>query len=115
MRPSQYIIIRGRLTGDAQLNTSTGGKNYIKVGVAVSDKQKDKNGKLVDNTTFYNVLCFEKMAEIYSNLKKGDYIHVEGRFEASIYTNKDDQPKMDMSVFADEIIRSDYVGEEKGK
>ncbi|MBD3363369.1 single-stranded DNA-binding protein [Candidatus Dojkabacteria bacterium] len=114
MRANQYAIVKGRLTSDAEVNTSDTGKSYIRVGLAVNNKRKNKEGKEEEIATFYNIVCFDKMAEIYGNLEKGDFVRAEGRLEVSPYlSSKKKEPKVDLTIIANEIMRSDYVGGEK--
>lgn len=110
MRANQYAIVKGRITSDAEVNKSESGKSYIRVSLAVNDKRKNIKGKEEEVVTFYNIVCFDKMAEIYSNLQKGDYVRAEGRLEVKPYQNKKKESKVDLTIIADEVMRSDYVG-----
>lgn len=112
MRTNQYIVIKGRLTADAELSEAKGGKSYSRFRVAVNEKGK-KEGEEVTN--FYGVVCFDKTAEIFSKLKKADYVRVEGRLEVSTYKDKKDETQIDLSIVADEIMKSDFVGGEEEK
>lgn len=111
----QYISIKGRVTVDPELKESSSEKKYIALGVACNQPDTDKEGNESKLTTYYNVYLFDKMAEIFASLKKGDMIFAQGRLKQRSYSSKDGDPKTDNKIFADEFHKVEFVanGEEK--
>ena len=104
MKGNQYAVVKGRLTENPEVTTSKSGKKYFKVGLAVNSKAKNQEGNMEEVTTFYNLLAFDKLAEIYSNLKKGQYVHAEGRLSVKSYLSKNGEAKVDLTIAVEEIL-----------
>lgn len=78
------ITITGRLTADPELKHTQNGKAWCKFNVAVDDGFGDKK-----RTDFFQVVCWEKTAEVAAEyLKKGKKVLVNG---SMISSKKDDK------------------------
>ena len=87
----------GRLTRDAEFNTTQKGTSMTKFRMAVNDRRND-------DTLYLNVLCFGKMAEsLKDHLKKGRLVGVQGKIKIDDYTDKEGNPRNSVCVMADEI------------
>lgn len=87
----------GRLTKDAEFNTTQKGTSMTKFRMAVNDRRND-------DTLYLNVLCFGKMAEaLKDHLKKGRLVGVQGKIKIDDYTDKEGNPRNSVCVMADEI------------
>ena len=64
------------------------------LSLATKSGYKDKQtGQWVNHTEWHRIVCFAKPAEYAKNLKKGDYVEVEGElrsseFDAEVGTGK---------------------------
>ena len=68
------VMLMGRLTQDAELRSTSNGKNVTEFSLAV-DKGNDK-------ADFFNVVAWEKTAELVSQYtKKGSKVLIQGRLE----------------------------------
>lgn len=76
-----HCKITGLLGKDAEMRTGTSGVKYTKFSVAVSDKKKN-------TTTWFNVVCFNTLAEKAQYFRKGEAVHVEGPISVSSYMSK---------------------------
>lgn len=67
-----------RLTRDAELAYTPSGMAVLKMGLAASEKYKDK-----ENTCFIDATCFGKVAEILNQYAgtKGTQIYLTGKLE----------------------------------
>ncbi|MEI7579115.1 MAG: single-stranded DNA-binding protein [bacterium] len=110
MKANQLVAIKGRLVNDPEVKTSEGGKKYFKIGLAVNEKLRNAEGNVEEVTTFYNLLAFDKAAEIYSNVKKGQYVRAEGRLQIKPYLSKESEPKVDCTVILDDLMVSLFIG-----
>jgi len=94
----QQIMILGRATKDAEYLTSKDGdKKYGKISVAVNEYHGKEKG---EDTTFYDVLIFNKTAEKVAKIKKGNSVLVQGTSKANAYINKKGEAVATMSIFA---------------
>lgn len=85
------IRIKGFLGKDALTKSITNGKIYVAFNVATKSSYKDKqSGEWVSQTFWHRVTAFGKPAVDANNLqlKKGDYVEVEGELRSSEYTSK---------------------------
>lgn len=85
------VMLIGRLGKDPEMTYTPGGAAVTKVSLATSRKWTDKTtGERKEETTWFNLVFWEKLAELASQyLKKGSKVFVEGRFVSRKYTDKD--------------------------
>lgn len=90
--------VLGRLTADAK-NVTAGKSSFISMTVA-SNEIVNK----VETTTFVTVNAnTTRYANLLEHLKKGRLVYVEGNLTANAYTDKNNQPKSEIKIFADFI------------
>ena len=89
----QKMIIVGNATKDAEIHQSEGKAAYADFAVAVSTAK--------DQTTFFPIRAFGKLADTCENVKKGVKVLVEGRLDISDYTDKEGQKRMTFRILAD--------------
>jgi len=79
-----------RLTRDAELKYSQNGSPILKLGVAASEKYKDK-----ETQCFLDVTAFGKAAEIISQYAgvKGTQIYLSGKIQTEQWTDNNGQKK----------------------
>lgn len=84
------IILTGNAGKDPEIATVKGDKKVAKFGLAVNEYSKNEKGENVQNTTWFNIVAWDKNAEnIGKYLKKGGKILVEGRLVVREYTKDD--------------------------
>jgi single-strand DNA-binding protein len=89
----QKIILVGNTTKTAQINQPEGKIVYTDFTLAVS--------RTKDETTFFPVRVFGKLAESCQTLKKGAKVLVEGKLDVSEYTAEDASKRMSFRILAD--------------
>ena len=58
--------------------------------LAVSEKYKDKEGNLKEQTEWINVVCFSKLTQVIEKyVHKGDKLFITGKYVTNSYTDKD--------------------------
>ena len=68
--------------GKKDSKTTKSGTNVTILSVATSKKYKDASGTMQEITTWHNVNCFSKMADIASKyVHVGDLIYVQGEIQ----------------------------------
>ena len=77
------VILMGNLTRDPDVRaTGTSGMKVARLGLAVSERRKDRNGNVIDNPVFIDVDAWDKLAELCGQyLSKGRSVLVEGRIQ----------------------------------
>jgi single-strand DNA-binding protein len=89
----QKMIIVGNATKDAEVQQSEGKVPHADFTLGVT--------RTKEQTTFFPVRVFGKLAETCENVKKGVKVLVEGKLDISDYTDKEGQKRIAFRVFAD--------------
>ena len=98
------VILMGNLTRDPDVRaTGATGMKVARLGLAVSERRKDRNGNVIDNPVFIDVDAWDKLAELCGQyLSKGSSILVEGRLQMDSW-EKDGQKHQKLKVRAQTI------------
>lgn len=89
------IFLSGRLTADPEIKEV--GDN--KARIAKFTLANNESG--ADNAEFYDVHCWDSLAEFAEkNLKKGNRIVIQGTFANSQYTDKDGNKRVHFDITA---------------
>ena len=87
-----HVCLAGHLTRDPVLRKTNGGTAVADLGLAINDDYTGKDGKIVPQTCFAEIVVWGKSAEASSTyLKKGDPALVEG----SLITEQWETPQGD--------------------
>ena len=96
MPNKNHCEITGRLGKDAEMKTGISGVKYTKFSVAVRDKKKNA-------TTWFNITCFNALAEKAQYFRKGEAVHVEGPISVSPYMSKDGECRASADVIGNVV------------
>jgi single-strand DNA-binding protein len=98
------VILVGNLGKDPEIRHLPSGEAVAGVTLATSNKYKNRNGEMVDETEWHNITFFGRLAEIAGQyLKKGSSIYVEGRIKTEKYTDKNGIEKYATKIIAGEM------------
>lgn len=98
------VTIVGNLTADPEQRTvGQAGALKTTFSVAVNHPYKDKNDEWVENTSFFNVVCWRQLAEQAAVLEKGVRVVVTGRLDQRSWEADDGSKRSTVEVLADEI------------
>lgn len=77
------VILMGNLTRDPDVRmTGSSGMKVARLGLAMNERRKDRNGVMQDFPVFVDVDAWDKLAELCGQyLSKGSSILVEGRLQ----------------------------------
>ena len=77
------VILMGNLTRDPDVRlTGSSGMKVARLGLAVNERRKDRNGQIQDYPVFVDIDAWDKLAELCGqHLTKGRAILVEGRLQ----------------------------------
>ena len=98
------ITIIGNLTRDPELRFTNGGQAVASFGVAVTRTWKNNQGEKQEQTSFFDVSCWQSLAEnAAASLTKGSRVIVTGRPETREYEAKDGTKRTAFQIVADGI------------
>ena len=77
------VILMGNLTRDPDVRaTGSSGMKVARLGLAVNERRRDRNGQMQDFPVFVDVDAWDKLAELCGQfLSKGSPVLVEGRLQ----------------------------------
>ena len=103
------ITIIGNLGRDPELRYTPQGDAVCDFSVAVNDRKRDKSGEFQDNTTWFKVTLWRKLAENASKyLIKGRQVFVEGRLQVEEWTDRDGKNRYSLVIQGSEL---QFLGE----
>ena len=72
--------------------------------LAVTERYKDRNGELKENTEWVNISAWNKTADIVERfVKKGSLLYIEGKLATRKWTDKDGNERFTTEIRADGI------------
>ena len=92
------LEVIGNLGNDAEIK-EFGGKKYVSMNVAHSEKRKDGG----ETTVWVSVLWYGEGGALMPYLKKGTKVFLRGRLVAKAYVDKNNQPQCSVNVYANEV------------
>ncbi len=98
------IMIIGNLGRDVEMSYTPSGKAVSKFSVAVSRRRTGADGQRVEETTWFNVVAWDRLAETCSQyLHKGSKVYIDGRMTSRQYTDKDNVQRTAWEITASEM------------
>lgn len=91
----KQIQIIGNIGSDAVLRNANGNE-FITFSVGTNEKIKQKDGTEKEITDWFSVICNQKSLASY--LKKGTKVFVQGRLNASLYKDNNNQTKISLEI-----------------
>jgi single-strand DNA-binding protein len=83
------VILAGNLTRDPELRYTPSGKAIAKFALAINRTWTTETGEKKEDTTFVDIDCFGRQAEVISQyMKKGRPLLVEGRLKLDQWDDK---------------------------
>lgn len=94
--------IIGRLTRDAEIHTTSKGKQVVNFSVAVNDNYRTKQGERVEQTAFFacSYWITSKIAEL---LTKGLLVELTGRVSTNAWIGKDGEAHSGLNFHTSQI------------
>jgi single-strand DNA-binding protein len=106
------IIIIGNLGRDPEMRYLPSGDPVADFSVATSERRRGADGQQQEQTTWFRVSAFGKLAETCSQfLHKGSYVYVEGSLSQRDWTDRDGNTRSSLEVRAREMRMLDRRGE----
>ena len=104
MGSANFVLLMGNLTRDPEVRQIPSGMTVADLGVAVSEKYKNKTGELVETVCFVDVVVWGRLAETCGQyLKKGSPVLLEGKLQLDQWTDKEGEKRSKIRVRADRV------------
>ena len=98
------IMLIGNLGRDPELQVTSDGTPVTKFSLAVSRSYKSRTGETKDETEWFNIVAWNKLAEICEKyLHKGSKIYVEGRVSQRKYTDREGVQRTSVEVIMSDM------------
>ncbi len=87
-----------------EVRTFDGGNKVANFTLATTKRYTDRNGQLVDATTWHNIQVNGKIADVAEKyVQKGDPIYVEGELTARTYVDRNNVERVIYEVRASQL------------
>ena len=94
------VMLIGRCGKDAEVRT-VGDNKVASFTLATTEKYKDRNGQLQENTEWHNIVIWGKLAEVAEKyVQKGSQLFIEGKIKTEKYSGNDGVEKYTTKVYA---------------
>ena len=98
------ITVVGRLTRDPELRFTASGKAVANLTLAASNSKKDGDTWVDTDTSFYDVVVWERMGEnVAESLSKGQEAIVQGQMRQRSWEDKDGNKRTSWEIVARDI------------
>ncbi len=102
------VMIIGNLGRDPEMKYTQTGTPVTQFSVAVSRSRKSPDGQQIDETEWFRVVAWERLAETCNEyLRKGSKVYIEGRLQTRKWTGQDGQERTTVEVVANEMLLLD--------
>lgn len=97
--------IIGNLGRDPEMRYTPSGSPVTDFSVAVNRRRRGPDGQNIDETDWYRVTCWSRLAEIADQyLHKGTRVYVDGRLQIRRYTGNDGQERTSVEIIANDMV-----------
>ena len=97
-------MLIGNVGGDPEVRYLEGNAKVATFTLATSERFKDRNGELRENTEWHNIVAWRANADVAEKfIHKGTQIYVEGRLRTRSYTDQAGVKKFTTEIQADTI------------
>lgn len=116
-RDINKVMVSGRLGRDVELRITPSGSSVATFSVASSRTARQSDGQMKEQTEWFRVVAWEKLAETCASyLKKGSHVFIEGRLQTREWNDPQGQKHQTTEVIASEMVmlggkRDDEAGD----
>jgi single-strand DNA-binding protein len=108
MRGVNKVMLIGNLGKDPDIQYLEGNIPVSKFPLATTETYKDKNGKLISQTEWHNIVLWRGLAELAQKyLHKSSLVYIEGRLKTRYWEDRDHNKKVATEIIADNLIMLD--------
>lgn len=112
-RSLNKVMLIGNLTRDPEMRYTPQGTAVVTFGIATNRTWTTESGEKKEDVEFHNVVAWNKLAEICSQLlKKGRKVYVEGRLSTRSWQGTDGSQKQRTEVVISDMVILDKKSDE---
>ena len=106
------IFLLGRTGKDPEVKT-IGDAKCAQFTLATSERYKDRNGEMQENTDWHNIVCWRQTADIVEKyVKKGSQLFIEGKVKYRSYETDRGEKRYVTDIVAERI---ELLGKPEGQ
>jgi single-strand DNA-binding protein len=110
------VMLIGRLTRDPEVRFLPSGVQVTNLTIAVNRRYKDKSGEWREESYFFNIESYGKLAErVGSQLSKGYQILIEGSLRQDRWESPSGEKRSKVKIVADRIALLGKPGDRNAK
>ncbi|MDR0559609.1 MAG: single-stranded DNA-binding protein [Prevotellaceae bacterium] len=114
------VILIGNVGRDPEIRYLDNGAPLVTLSVATTERIKDHNGAIRENTEWHNVVFWRNLAETVDKyVKKGSQIFIEGKLRTRMYEDKTGKKNYVTEIVAENVrllgVRKEYDGAQHQK
>lgn len=99
------VQLIGNVGQAPEVKTLDSGVKIAKFSIAINEVYKNAEGKKVENTDWYNLVGFGKIAELAQNyVTKGKRVAIEGKLKNNSYTDKNGVKRYSTEIIVNELL-----------
>lgn len=96
------VFLIGNVGQDPEIRTTESGATVAQFTLATTERYKNRNGELRENTEWHNIVCWRNLADVAGNyVKKGSLLYVEGKLTSRSWEDQNGQKHWRTDVVAD--------------
>jgi single-strand DNA-binding protein len=112
-RSINKVFLLGNLTRDPEMKQSAGKKPMCTFGLATNRTWTSYDGEKHDEPEYHRIVAWDKLAETcHQYLRKGRKVHIEGRLQTRVYTDKDEVKREVTEIVLEEMVMLDKMPED---
>ena len=97
-------LLIGNVGNDPEIRTLNNNEKVASFRLATTERYKDRNGDVKENTEWHQIVAWGKMADIVEKfVKKGSQLYVEGKITTRKWTDKDGNDRFTTEIRAEGI------------
>ena len=105
------VILIGNVGKDPEVRHLETGIAVASFTLATTERYKNRNGELQDQTEWHNIVCWRNLAELSEKyIKKGAQIFVEGKIRTRSWADQTGAKRFTTEIVADNIRLLDRKG-----
>lgn len=87
-------ILVGNVGQNPDIKVFDGGTKKATFSLATSEKYKDRNGELHENTEWHNIVCWRATADVVERfVKKGTQVYIQGKITTRSWEDQNGQKR----------------------
>jgi len=97
-------MLIGNVGKDPEVRHLESGVPVVTIPLATSERYKDRNGEVKEQTEWHNVVLWRQLAEFAEKyLRKGTQIYVEGKIRSRSWEDQNGQKRYTTEIVADVV------------